>query len=441
MRMLSCNTEAPPWPGQYYRQIAFEEAVRLVTGAMTDPRIQEDLKELHTKLLSEAVLRKTPAREYVKAMIGQVLDAGPYQVLEYSYDQAVAAIFNEMYGLGPLEELIDDPQVQEITVNGFDNIWYEKNGLKQRAENLSFQNNEKLLQVISRCLPNKEVNRLEAFAQSNFDGARVYVGIPPVAKAPYLNYRKFSVFRADEESYLESHALTPEALAILKIFVRHRTNIAVIGAQNTGKTTLLSFLTDYYPERFRIGVLESPEFEAAIEERRPRGNVFSLKADEKLHVTELDIFKHALRFSADVLIIPEARGAEMEEGLKAMRRGNRGSMITMHSTSPQNLVDDIALMITETGKPYQLHLLKMMIAKSLDVVITTHQFADGTRKVIGIAEVDYDDLTEQIVVQELFRWTQGKLVRTNQPVRSELAHSLHFHGAEEEALKKWGLFP
>lgn len=439
MNALTWPVEPLELPSQYYRKLSFDEAVRLVTASMADPRIKEDLKELHTRLIHEAVQRKPAAREYVKAMIGQILDAGPYQVADYDHHQAVATVFNEMYGLGPLEELINDSEVQEITVNGFDNIWYEKNGLKQRADHLSFKNNDKLLQIIARCLPTKEVNRLAAFAQSNFDGARVYVGIPPVAKVPYLNYRKFSVFPANEENYLGTQTLTTEALETLKIFIRNRTNIAIIGAQNTGKTTLLSFLTDYYPESFRIGVLESPEFEAAIEERRPQGNIFSLKADEKLKVSELDIFRHALRFSADVLIIPEARGAEMEEGLKAMRRGNRGSMITMHSTSPQNLVDDIAMMITETGKPYQLHLLKMMAAKSLDVVITTHQFPDGTRKVISIAEVDYDDETGQVVVQELFRWADGRLVRTAKPVRAELAYNLRFHGATEEELKKRGL--
>jgi pilus assembly protein CpaF len=390
-------------------------------------------------MLNEAVMRKPLAREYVKTMISQVLDFEPYMVKNMLHGEAVGAIFNEMYGLGPIEKLIDDPEVQEITVNGFNNIWYEKKGIKRRAEGLSFESNDKLLQMINRCLPTKEVNRLEAFAQSNFDGARVYVGIPPVAKVPYLNYRKFSVFNAVEDNYLETKTLTKEALEILKIFIRYRTNLAIIGPQNTGKTTLLSFLTDYYPEHFRIGVLETPEFETTIEERRPQGNIFSLKADEKLHVTELEIFKHALRFSADVLIIPEARGAEMEEGLKAMRRGNRGSMITMHSTSPENLVDDIAMMIAETGKQYQFNLLKMMVAKSLDIVITIHQFPDGKRKVIGISEVDYDDPSDTIVINELFSWDNERLIRTDMNVRGELANNLCFNGAQKEELRIWGL--
>lgn len=433
------NLRSLELPEEYFKTISLKKAVSIATEFMTQPKIKSELKEFHTRMLNEAVKRRPLAREYVKAMISQMLDAEPYKVSNMSHEQAVQAIFNEMYGLGPIELLIEDPEVQEITVNGFNNIWYEKKGLKRRAEGLSFNNNEKLLHIINRCLPTKEVNRLEAFAQSNFDGARVYVGIPPVAKTPYLNYRKFSVFHATEENYLETETLTKEVLEILKILIKYRTNLAIVGPQNTGKTTLLSFLTDYYPEHFRIGVLESPEFEATIEERRPTGNIFSLKADEKLKVTELDIFKHALRFSADVLIIPEARGAEMEEGLKAMRRGNRGSMITMHSTSPQNLVDDITMMITETGKPYQLNLLKMMVAKSLDVVITTHQFPDGKRKVISIAEVDYDDIKERVVVNELFCWDNEQLIRANNPVRKELAYNLCFHGADPEELKKWGL--
>lgn len=426
---------------KHYKEVSYEKAVEIITRYMTDPPIKQQLKDFHSHMLNEAVRRNPAAREYVKAMIGRVLDSGPYAVHGMTRNPLVERLFQDMYGLGPIEPLIDDPEVQEVNVNGCDSIWYEKQGLKRQAIGLSFAGEEKLKQVIDRCLPNKEVNRLETFAQSNYDRSRIYVGIPPVAKRYYLNYRKFSVFDASEETYLQRGTLSGEALDILKVFVRHRANITVIGPQNTGKTTLLSFLTDYYPPAFRIGVLETPEFETAIEQRRPGGNVFSLKADEKLGVTELDIFKHALRFSADVLIIPEARGAEMEEVLKAQRRGNRGSMTTVHSISPVNLVDDLMLMIMETGKPYHLPLLRMMVAKALDIVITMHLFPDGQRKVIGIAEVDYDDQAERVVVNHLFAWEKNQLVRTGNHLREELSCSLQFHGADPAILQEKGLRP
>jgi len=423
----------------YYKGITYEEAVALATEYMTAPPVMPEYRELHSRMLNEAVRRNPAARQYVTTMLGRFLDSGPYRAKGMTHDQLKRALFRDMYGLGPIEELIDDPGVQEVNVNGCGSVWYEKNGVKKRACRIRFASDEKLRQVIDRCLPTKEVNRLEAFAQSNFDQARIYVGVPPVAKQPYLNYRKFSVFLAAERSYLENGTLTAEALETLKLFVRHRANITVIGPQNTGKTTLLSFLTDYYPADFRIGVLESPEFETEIEARRPDGNVFSLKADEKLSVSELDIFKHALRFSADVLIIPEARGAEMEEVLKAQRRGNRGSMTTAHSISPLNLVDDMMLMIMESGKSYQLNLLRMMVAKALDIVITMHHFPDGGRRVIGISEVDYDDEQEKPIVNELFGWENDALVRKEGKLRKELAYSLLFHGAREEELKERGL--
>ncbi len=423
----------------YYKEIGYGEAVELATDYMTNPPVLPEYKEFHSLMLNEAVKRNPSAKEYVKSMLGRFLDSGLYRVAGLSQEQLIRSLFENMYGLGPIEELIDDPDVQEVNVNGYSNIWYEKNGIKRRAANLSFASDEKLKQVIDRCLPTKEVNRLEAFAQSNFDKSRVYVGVPPVAKRPYLNYRKFSVFQATEEAYLRTGTMTKEALGILMLFVRHRANITIIGPQNTGKTTLLSFLTDYYPADFRIGVLESPEFETEIEARRPDGNVFSLKTEEKFGVTELDIFKHALRFSADVLIIPEARGAEMEEVLKAQRRGNRGSMTTAHSISPANLVDDMMLMIMESGKTYQLNLLRMMVAKALDIIITMHHFSDGGRKVIGISEIDYDDVHEKLIVNDLFVWENESLVRNGNKLRAELVYNLLFHGAAAEELRKEGL--
>lgn len=432
LEKLLCNTS-------YFKMISYEKALELVTQYMADPPMNTALKDYHSEMLNRAVRRDVRAREYVKAMISRFLDDGSYKVEGMTHDRLVQKLYQDMYGLGPIEPLIDDPEIQEVNVNGYDNIWYEKKGHKYRAKNLSFQDDEKLKQVIDRCLPEKEVNRLETFAQSNFDQSRIYVGIPPVAKKPYLNYRKFSVFAANEANYLETETLTEEALEVLKILIAYRTNVAIIGPQNTGKTTLLSFLTDYFPPNFRIGVLESPEFEVIIDQRRKQRNVFFLKTVEKLGVTELDIFKHALRFSADVLIIPEARGAEMEEVLKAQRRGNRGSMTTLHSISPQNLVDDMAIMISETGKSYQLSLLKMMVAKALDIIITMHHFSDGTRKVINISEVDYDEEQEKIIVNELFTWKEEKLVRTKNQLCLELAYSLQFYGAKREELKNWGL--
>lgn len=423
----------------YFLWIEYEEAIEIVSRYMAEPPLNNKFKEYHSKMLDEAVKRNIQGQDYVKAMMGQALDTGPFLVKGMSHGQLLNSLFRDMYGLGAIEELVEDETVQEINVNGFDNIWFEKGGVKRRAEDLSFTDDTRLKQIIDRCLPSKEVNRLTTFAQSNFDGARVYIGVPPAAKKPYLNYRKFSVFEAGEESYLRSGTITEEALEVLKLSVRHRANINIIGPQNTGKTTLLSFLTDYYPPSFRIGVLESPEFETTIENRRPKGNVFFLKTEEKLGIDELEVFKHALRFSADVLIIPEARGAEMEEVIKAQRRGNRGSMSTAHSLSPGNLVDDIILMISESNKPYQLGYLKMLVAKSLDIVITMHLFAKGERKIINISEVDYDDTRQEVVVNELFVWENNDLVRTANPLRRDLSYSLQFHGAQDDELKKWGL--
>lgn len=426
----------------YYKHISYEEAWDILFENMSSPPIINQLrKKHHDEMLKECVKRNPAAIEYVKMVIRQVLQSGPYQVDNYTEEEAINLFYQDMYGLGIIEPLVEDPGIQEVWVNGPDNIWYEKDGVKRKAEGIRFKDMNRLRVVIDRCAgyTDKEVHRKEAFVQTTLaDGSRIYIAVPPVARVPYLNYRKFTVFSPSEESYLRTQTLTKQALEVLKLFPRYRVNIMIIGPQNSGKTTLLSFLTDYYPDNFRIGVLESPEFETTIDKRRPSGNVFMLKTDKNTGVSELDIFIHALRFSADVIVMPEARGAEIEEVIKVNRRGNGGTIATMHSISPYDVVDDISLMFTETGKNYQPHLLKRMIAKSLDIVITTHHAPDGSRKVINIAEVDYDDEKQNVTVNEIFAWDEG-LRQTQNVLSDNLLRSMVFHGAKPEELQRMGL--
>jgi len=427
---------------KYYRKMSFEEAQDRISAYMSEPELPDSLRSYHDRMLTDAVKRNPKARLYVKEKIRTYLLQEAIKVDNFSLEEAVQKLYEDMYGLGAIEVLVEDPKVQEISVNGPNNIWYEKDGLLFFAEGIRFSSEDKLLQVIDRLLQytSREVNRQDTFAQSTLsDGSRIYVAVPPTAKVPYINYRKFTVFEANEETYLNNGTFTEEVLEFFKIMVRYRTNILIIGPQSTGKTTLLSFLTDYYPENFRIGVLESPEFETNIENRRPKGNVFSLKADKNKGILETDIFKHALRFSAKVLVVPEARGAEVEELIKAFRRGNKGSISTLHSLSPEEVVDDITFMMTETGKNYQPYLLKRMVAKSLDIVITMFHFQDGSRKIVEISEVDYDDQSQNITVVPLFEWSINGLKRTNYTLSDELARSLLFHGADKKKLKEMGL--
>lgn len=427
---------------RYYKKTSFEEAWEKLFDYMANPSFSPVRKTLHDTMLVECVRRDPAAIKYVKAMIRTFLQAHQLKVEDYTEDQAVEALYQDMYGLGAIEPLVDDPEVQEISVNGINNIWYEKNGKTTRAEGISFKSEAKLMLVIDRCMnyTQKEINRREAVMQTTMaDGARIYIAIPPVAKVPYINYRKFSVFEPSEEAYIKTKTVTFEALEVLKAFPKYRVNQLIIGPQNSGKTTLLSFLAGYYPEYFRVGVLEADEFETNIDNLKPNSNVFALRTDKATGVDEEDIFFHALRFSADILLMPEARGAEIEEVIKVNRRGNDGTIATIHSTSPYEVVDDISLMFTESGKNYQPHLLKRMIAKGLDIVVTTHHFPDGARKVINIAEIDYDDDKEKVWVNELFIWENEQLTRTTTYLSDRLLNKMIFHGAKAEELKRLGL--
>lgn len=425
------------------KKVSFEQAWELVFNELSRPSMEnKTLKELHDRMLQACARQEPKAKNYVKAKILLYLQKAQLQVENYTQNEAVENLFREMYGFGAIDELINDPLVQEITVNGPDNIWFEKDGLKQKAQGLRFHSEKALMRVIDRCMgyTAKEINRQKAFGQTTMaDGSRITITIPPIAKVPYINYRKFNVFIPTEENYIDNGTFTKEALEVLKLFPKYRANIMIIGSQNSGKTTLLSFLTDYYPDNFRIGVLESPEFETTVDVRRPGGNVFMLRADETTGVTLLDIFKHALRFSADVLVIPEARGEEMEEVIKANRRGSAGTITTMHSISSISVVDDIAQMFTESGKNYRPEMLKDMIAKSLDIIVTFRHMDDGKRRVVEIAEVDWDEENQRPLVKTLFDFNGDTLRRTDQTLTDELVFRMCAYGADLEQLAELGL--
>ncbi|HEY8400147.1 MAG TPA: ATPase, T2SS/T4P/T4SS family [Cytophagaceae bacterium] len=375
-----------------------------VINAMTNNIGSGDEIEIHNEVIVNATMGDEKAKQIVQNKIRKIIeenykDLSPLEIERYS-----KLIYENNYGYGPIHDLIEDPEINEIWVNGKDHIFIEKHGIKYRVER-KFKSDNDVIRVI-RLLLNQDITtditQKEPTKEAKLkDGTRITVLIPPVGRKPYINIRKFKAFKPTTENLLKSGTLNEEMVDWLSKIVRGRANILIIGEAGAGKTSLLKWLVGFMDPSLRIGVLET-DFELMLEEEYPERNIFSYEEHPEINVTLNDLFKKCLRSSPDVIIVGEARGAEADEMIRAMRRGHPGSISTIHTNSPETAIDDVAEMINEDGRRRDPKQLRYRVASAIDVIIQIHRMQDGKRRITKITEVISDFETQDYEFNDIF---------------------------------------
>jgi pilus assembly protein CpaF len=302
----------------------------------------------------------------------------------------------DVLGAGPIQLLLDDPDVTEVMVNGPDVVLVERNG-KIVREDVRFRDAEHLTLTVRRIAEriDRQVDYAHPVLNARLaDGSRVHAIIPPIAlEGPVLTIRKYRPMFRQIEDLVSTDTIRPEMAYYLGACVKARLNIAIGGPSASGKTTTLNVLASQIPQGERVVTIEEL---SELDLTRAHGHIVRLQArpDNNEGVGEVTIrhlVREALRMRADRVIVGEARGSEMLDVLQAMRCGHDGSMTTIHATSAEDLVER-AITISMLGNPtFNEPFLQRMIVEGLDLVVILDRFSDGTRKVVKITEPYRDE--------------------------------------------------
>lgn len=316
-------------------------------------------------------------------------------------DRLAFEVFQDTFDFGAIDELMRDPSVSEIMVNGPHHIFIERNGQRE-ALNLIFEDERALRQVIERMLEMSPGKRLDAAMPlvdlSLPDGARVHAAIPPVvAGGTHLTVRKYLRPLKDLADYVEQGGMDDRMATFLHACVQARFNILISGATGTGKTTLLEVLSAYCDSDERIVVIEDTMelhfHQADVVRLLTRGP----NIEGKGMITITDLFRTSLRMHPNRIMLGEIRGGEVLDYLNALNSGHRGSFGVIHAASPQEAIDRLENLAPYAGFNIPATLIRRQVAHGLDLIVQIEQLPDGSRKITRITEVgDANDSSVQL---------------------------------------------
>jgi septum site-determining protein MinD len=321
----------------------------------------------------------------------------------------VKEIVDEALGLGPLEELLDDPTVTDILVNNKDQIYVERRG-RLELTSKKFISDDQVRAVIERIVAplGRRIDEANPMVDARLpDGSRVNAIIPPLSvKGPSLSIRKFGHIHLSQDDLIQYGSLTPAMAQFIQASVVARKNIIISGGTGSGKTTMLNVLSRYIPDHERIISLED-----AAELRLSQSHWVSLEArpanvEGKGQVSIRDLFHNALRMRPDRIVIGECRGAETLDMLQAMNTGHEGSLTTIHANSPKDVVSRLDSMVLMSNIELPIRAIREMVASAVHLIVHTARLTDGSRKIISISElVGLQDLEVQF--RDLFVFRQS----------------------------------
>ncbi len=322
--------------------------------------------------------------------------------------QLVQEVIDDIFGLGPLEDLLRDPAISDILVNGHKKVYIEKEGRLTRTD-LSFLDDAHVMRVIQRIAVKvgRRIDESSPMLDARLmDGSRVNAIIPPLSLCgPCLSIRRFGTIPIEAGDLIRLNSLTEEMLIFLQACVHCKVNILVSGGTGAGKTTLLNVLSKSIPANERIVTIED-----AAELRLPHEHVITLESrppniEGRGEVTQRDLLRNCLRMRPDRIIIGEVRGPEALDMLQAMNTGHEGSMTTVHANNPRDALRRLENMVSMAGLNYPVEVIRHQVASALHVLLHVARLTGGRRKVVNLAEITGIE-SGVILLHDLFTFTQ-----------------------------------
>ena len=374
-------------------------------------KVYQDLKStVHRDLLNKLDLEKvaTVRDERTRAQslaVIQGLVAGLQTPLSGRERERLALeVLDEVFGLGPLEPLLQDPSINDILVNGHKLVYVERAGLLEET-NIRFKDDAHLMHIIEKIVSavGRRVDESSPMVDARLeDGSRINAIIPPLAvDGPHLSIRRFGHIPIAEQDLLANQTLTPPILELLKGAVRARQNIVISGGTGAGKTTLLNVLSGFISDRERIVTIEDSA-ELQLKQRHVvRLECRPANIEGSGAVKQRQLVINSLRMRPDRIVVGEVRGEEALDMLQAMNTGHDGSLTTIHANSPRDAIARMETMAMMANLNLPEKAVRRQIASAIAIVIQISRFNDGTRRVTHLTEIT--GMEEDVVsMQDIF---------------------------------------
>ena len=365
---------------------------------------------VHRKLLNRlnlealASVDRQRAETEIRTLVFELMSEEATPVSMAEREQILGDILDEVFGLGPLEPLLRDPNVNDILVNTYKQVYVERGGHLQKVAT-SFQDDRHLLRVIDRIVSavGRRVDDSSPMVDARLaDGSRVNAIIPPLAvDGPLLSIRRFPKERLKGEDLVQYRAMTRPMLDFLGHCVRARLNALISGGTGAGKTTLLNVMSSYISEHERIATIEDAAELQLHQEHVVRLETRPANVEGKGAVKQRQLVVNALRMRPDRIVVGEVRGEEALDMLQAMNTGHDGSLTTIHANTPRDALARVETMIAMGNVNLPEKAIRQQISSAIQIVVQQTRLADGSRKVTSISEITGME-GDVITMQEIF---------------------------------------
>jgi len=371
---------------------------------------QQIKSELHRRILDKLNLERLDripgrmAREEVLALIRSSISTHGVPLSSAERERLAREILDEIFGLGPLERLLEDTSISDILVNRFDRIYIERLGKLERTH-LSFRDDQHLIQIIDRIVSRvgRRVDESSPMVDARLpDGSRINAIIPPLAvDGPCLSIRRFGRDTLTEKDLIENKTLTPGMAELLGAMVKGRLNILISGGTGAGKTTLLNVLSAHIPHTERIVTIEDAAELQLKQEHVVRLETRTPNIEGQGAVRQRQLLINSLRMRPDRIIVGEVRGEEAFDMLQAMNTGHEGSLTTVHANSVRDALARVENMVSMANLNIPERAVRHQLASAIHAVIQVARLADGSRRVMSLSEVTGLE-GEMVTMQEIF---------------------------------------
>ena len=374
-------------------------------------RAYQELKTtLHRQLLDQLDLEKLTsledlrARAQVQEVIHGLLSRQETPLSTGEKERLAREILHEVFGLGPLEPLLQDATINDILVNTHRQVYVERAGVLEKTS-VVFKDDPHLRHVIDKIVSEvgRRVDESSPMCDARLaDGSRVNVIIPPLAvDGPILSIRRFGKIPIGAQQLLANRTVTAPIFEALKAAVRAKLNIVISGGTGAGKTTLLNVLSGYISDAERIVTIEDSAELQLQQEHVVRLECRPPNVEGKGAVRQRELVINALRMRPDRIIVGEVRGEEALDMLQAMNTGHDGSLTTIHANSPRDAVSRLETMALMSNLNLPEKALRQQIASAVALVIQIARFSDGTRRITYVSEIT--GMTgDMVAMQDIF---------------------------------------